>query len=127
VGNFILGVVLAILFIIIGLVKLVIWSGITHVIAKFVFHGEGQFVKLFGLFGYMSVAFILGIVALALLILGSIFAALLLLVLMIVWMCILAIVAVDAEHKIGVGRAFLSLIGIPALIIILLFVIVEVL
>ncbi len=127
VGNFILGIVVAILFIIIGLVKLLVWSGISHIIAKFVFHGKGQFVQVFELFGYMSVAFILGIVALALLVLGSIFAALLLLVLMIVWMCILAIVALDTVHEIGVGRAFLSIIGIPALIIIILFVILGVL
>lgn len=127
VGSFVLGVLMAIAFIVLGLIKLLIWSGISHIIAKVVFNGKGHFGALFGMFGYLSVAFILGIVAVALMLVGSIISALLLMILMITWYIILAVVAVDAVHEIGVGRSFLSVCGIPALIIIAIFLILGVL
>jgi hypothetical protein len=126
-GSIVMGVIVAILFIIAGLIKLVIWSGISHIIAKIVFKGNGKYIPLIGLFGYISVAFILGIVALALIIAGSVFSALLLLILMVIWAFIIAIVAVDAVHDIGVGRSFLSVFALPALIIIVIFAIMGVL
>jgi len=123
-----LAIIMAIFFIIMGLIKILIWSGISHLIAKFVFKGEGSFVPTFGLFGFASVSFILGIVGLAtMMAAGTVFATLLMWLLMTVWFIVIATVAVATEHKIGVGRAFLSVTGIPVLVIIVLSLIVGVL
>jgi hypothetical protein len=127
VSSVVFGIILAVLFIIIGLIKLIIWSGISHIIARVIFGGKGHFGPLLGLFGYMSIAFILGIIAIALMVVGSLLSALLLLFLMVVWMCFIALVAVDAVHEIGVGKSFLSIFGLPTLIIIVIFVILGVL
>jgi hypothetical protein len=127
-SNLGLAIIIAILFIVLGLLKIFIWSGISHLIAKFVFKGEGSFVPTFGLFGYAFVSFTLGIVGLAtLMVAGTVFATFLMWLLMAVWFIVLATVAVATEHKIGVGRAFLSVTGIPVLVIIVLSLIVGVL
>jgi hypothetical protein len=117
-----LPLIVALIYVILGLLNLLIWAGITHIIAKFLFKGEGNFVNLFGLLGYTSVTFILGIFALMTLILGTtIISSWLLFTLMIFWILIIGIVAVEAEYKIGIGKSFLSLCGIPILILVLIF------
>lgn len=126
--NAFLPILFAVIAIIWGLFKLLIWSGITHIIAKFVFKGEGSFVRLFGLLGYTSVASILLIFGIMTFMLATTFlASVLLLVLMDLWILIIATIAVDVEHKIGIGKSFLSCCGIPALILMAIFLIMEVL
>jgi hypothetical protein len=58
---------------------------------------------------------------------GTVFSFLLLFGLMHLWVLIIATVAVHCEHKIGIGRSFLSCFGVPSLIIIAIFLILEVL
>jgi hypothetical protein len=118
-NNFALAVGLLVLFVILALVKVLIWAVVSHLIARFVFKGEGGFTTLYCLFGFSSAAFIVGILGLALFMASGklILAALILWLLMIVWMVVLLTVAVDKAYKIGYGRAFLSVIGIPFLVI----------
>jgi len=123
-----LPVLIAVISIIFGLLKLFIWAGITHIIAKFVFKGEGSFKNLFGLLGYISVVLILAIFGIMMFMLaGTFFSSTLLIILMCFWMVIMATVAVNAEHKIGIGKSFLSCCGIPSLVIIAIFLIMGVL
>ena len=125
VKNAFLPVLLAVVFAVYGLVKIFIWAGISHLVAKFVFKGEGTFINTFGLFGYSSVTYILGIFGLMTLILAStIFTSSMLLVLMYIWTVLIGTVAVNAEHKIGMGKSFLSCFGVPSLVVILLLMIV---
>jgi hypothetical protein len=124
----VLPIVFMILFVVFGLIELFIWVGITHLIAKFIFRGKGNFSNLFGLFGFTLVTSILLIFGLsALLLAGTFFSAILLYTISWVWSIIIAVIAVDSEHKIGMGRSFLSTMGIPVLIIIALIFLVEVL
>jgi hypothetical protein len=128
VRNAFLPILFAILFIIYGLVKLLIWAGISHLIAKFVFKGEGNFVNTFGLFGYTSVASILGIFGImTLMIATTIFTSAMLWGLMYIWTILIGTVAVNAEHKIGIGKSFLSCFGVPSLVVIFVFMILGVL
>lgn len=121
VKNAFLPVLLAVVFAVYGLVKIFIWAGISHLVAKFVFKGEGTFINTFGLFGYSSVTYILGIFGVMTLILAStIFTSGMLLVLMYIWTVLIGTVAVNAEHKIGMGKSFLSCFGVPSLVVILL-------
>jgi hypothetical protein len=125
---FLMPVLFAVIILIVALVKILIWSVISHIIAKIVFKGKGDFSNLFQLFGYTSVTYILGIFGIMTLILaGTIFPSALLWLIMVVWIIIVATAAVNAEHKIGLGKAFLSCFGIPALIIIAIFLILGVL
>jgi hypothetical protein len=114
-----LPILMAIIAIIIGLIKILIWAGISHMVAKFAFKGEGSFSNLFGLFGFTSVSYILWIFGIMTIMLATtIFSSALLFVVMLFWMLIIAVAAVNAEHKIGMGKSFLSCFGVPSLVII---------
>lgn len=127
-GDIVISLISAVVFVILGLVKIVIWTFVSHIIAKLIFKGEGEFIPLIGLFCFTSVTYILGILGLATLIIAqTFFTSFLLSLLMLMWAIIIGTVAVDAEHKIGIGRSFLSVMGIPALLVIILFMIMEVL
>lgn len=118
-NNLILAVILAVIYIILAFIKVFIWAGISHLIARYLFQGEGKFTALFGLFGFSSVSYLWGILGLALFMVSGklFFTALVLCLLMAVWMIVLLTIALEKEHQVGYGRAFLSVMGIPALII----------
>lgn len=119
-----LPILMALLAIIIGLLKLFIWAGITHLVAKFIFKGKGKFKNIFGLMGYTSVTFILGIFALMMTMLATrLISSFFLFILMGIWMLVIATVAVNVEHGIGIGKSFLSCYGVITLIIIAIFLI----
>lgn len=127
-SNFYLAIVMALLFIILAFVKILIWGLICYILAKFLFKGEGSFLDTFGLLGFTSVTYLLGIFGLAtMMVANTVFSSLLLWFLMVVWIVILGTVAVDKVHRIGIGKSFLSAIGIPALVIIVIGLIVGVL
>ncbi|NYB52348.1 MAG: YIP1 family protein [Methanobacteriaceae archaeon] len=127
-SNFLVAIIFAVLLIVLAVIKTLIWAIISYLVAIFIFKGEGDFKNTFGLFGFISVSYLLGIFGLATLMLtGSVFSSFLLGLLMIIWMVVIAAVAVDAEHKIGIGKSFLSVMGIPALIIIVISLILGVL
>ena len=118
-NNFALAVGLLVLFVILAFVKILVWTVISHLLAKYLFKGEGKFTTLYCVFSFTSVAFIWGVLGLALFMASGklILAAMILWLLMVLWMVILLVVAVDKVYKIGYGRAFLSVIGIPFLVI----------
>lgn len=104
---------------VIALLKLIVWAIISHVVAVFVFKGEGSLTNTIKLMGFSAAPFILGIFALMTLILiGTIFTSAMLFVIMYIWAIIIGSTAVSIEHRIGFGRSFLSVLGVPAPVII---------
>lgn len=121
-------IVFAVIVTVIALVKLIIWAIVSHIVAVFVFKGKGSLESTIKLMGFSAAPFILGIFALMTLILaGTFFTSTMLFTIMYIWAIIIGSAAVNIEHRIGFGRSFLSVLGIPALIIIGLMMLVGVL
>lgn len=119
-------IVLAVMVAVIALLKLIVWAIISHIVAVFVFKGKGELTNTIKLMGFSAAPFILGIFALMTLILAkTIFTSTMLFTIMYIWAIVIGSTAVSTEHGIGFGRSFLSVLGIPALIIIGLMMIVE--
>jgi len=78
--------------------------------------------------GFAAAPFVVGIFAFMTLILwGTIFTSTALMVVMYIWTITTAVAAVDAEHGIGYGRAFLSVFALPAVVVTVLMMILGVL
>ncbi|MGB9838385.1 YIP1 family protein [Methanothermobacter sp.] len=121
-------VLFAVALLIVSFIKLVIWALISHVIASKVFSGRGTFAGTLKMMGFAAAPFVVGIFAFMTLILwGTIFTSTALLVVMYIWVLITGVAAVEAEHGIGYGRAFLSVFAIPATLITVLLMIMGVL
>lgn len=109
----------AVMVTVIALLKLIVWAIISHVVAVFVFKGKGSLTGTIKLMGFSAAPFILGIFALMTLILaGTVFTSTMLFAVMYIWAIIIGSTAVNIEHRIGFGRSFLSVLGLPALVII---------
>jgi len=123
----ILPIISAVIVAVLALIKLLVWAIISYLVAVFVFKGKGDFTNTMKLMGFSAAPFILGIFALMTLILAkTIFTSTMLFTIMYIWAILIGSTAVNIEHRIGFGRSFLSVLGIPALIIIGLMMIVEV-
>lgn len=109
----------AVMVTVIALLKLIVWAIISHIVAVFVFKGKGSLTGTIKLMGFSAAPFILGIFALMTLILaGTIFTSTMLFAVMYIWAIIIGSTAVNIEHKIGFGKSFLSVFGLPAVVII---------
>lgn len=120
----IIPVATAVLWSIAALILWVIFAGIAHFIAKYVFKGVGSFVRLLTLYGYASVPWslvILGMVLLGLNLFAFMgFSAILNLV-AIFWMVLITVVAAERSHKIDPGKAFISVFIGPLVVFLILF------
>jgi len=111
-------IVFAVIVTVIALLKLILWAIISHIVAVFVFKGKGSLTGTIKLMGFSAAPFILGIFALmALILAGTISTSTMLFVIMYIWAIVIGSTAVNIEHRIGFGRSFLSVLGIPALVI----------
>ncbi len=118
-GGLIVPIIFAIGLVVLGFIKLIIWAGISHLVAAVVFGGEGKFLDTLKFMGFSAVTFIIGIFAImTLIIFKTIFTSSMLFTVMYIWLIMIGSAALNAEHKIGYGRSFLSVLGIPSLIII---------
>jgi len=107
-----------------ALILWVILAGIAHLCAKYVFKGVGSFGQLFKLYGYVSVPY--SLIILATVLIGINFSlsplSLILGLIAIFWMVLTMVVAVDTNHKIGLGKAFISSFVGPMVVLLILFI-----
>ena len=121
IGNLLISLLFLILFVIAALLNVVIWAGISFIITKVVFHGEGEFSNLFGLMSYSSVTYLFLIIGMTCLAFGkAIIASFMMFLLTAIWIIIIGTIAIESETKIGYGKSFLSCCGIPVLLIIVI-------
>ena len=108
-----------------ALILWVILAGIAHLCAKYVFKGAGSFGQLFKLYGYASVPY--SLIILATVLIGINFSlsplSLVLGLIAIFWTVLIMVVAVDTNHKIGLGKAFISSFVGPMIVLLILFVV----
>lgn len=118
----------AVAVLIVSFIKLILWALISHIVASRVFSGVGTFSGTLKMMGFAAAPFVVGIFAFMTLILwGTIFTSTALMVVMYIWTITTAVAAVDAEHGIGYGRAFLSVFALPAVVVTVLMMILGVL
>ncbi|MCK9151590.1 YIP1 family protein [Methanobacterium alcaliphilum] len=128
IGNPLLVLVFAIFAIICALIKIFIWTLITHIVSKVFFDGEGELGRFFGLMGYSAAPYILLIIGITSIAFGkAIIASLIMFLLALIWIIFIGIIATESEQKIGYGKSFLSCMGIPSLLVIIVFFIMGVL
>ena len=103
-------VVMILMMVIVTLISWVIVSGIAHLIARYVFKGQGSYVQLMKLYGYTFVPY-------SLVILGTVLVelswttwpiAVFLSVVTTFWVVLLMAVAVKHNYGIDIGKAFIS-------------------
>lgn len=126
-GWLIMPVIFALVVLVVSFLKLLLWSVISYIVALAVFGGKGTFTGTLKMMGFSAAPFIIGIFAfMTLTLLQTVFTSTLLMVIMYIWVIMIAAAAVDAEHEIGYGRAFLSVFGLPATVMMLLIMLVGV-
>ena len=106
------------------LILWVILAGVAHLCAKYIFKGAGSFGQLFKLYGYASVPYSLIILATVLIGVNLSLSPLSLILGLtaIFWTVLVMVVAVDTNHKIGLGKAFISSFVGPMIVLLILFV-----
>jgi len=106
------------------LILWVILAGIAHICAKYIFKGAASFGQLFKLYGYVSVPY--SLIILATVLLGVNFTlfpfSLILGLIAIFWTVLIMVVAIDTNYKIGSGKAFISSIVGPMVVLLILFI-----
>ncbi|ADP76868.1 Protein of unknown function DUF2143 [Methanothermus fervidus DSM 2088] len=116
----------ALVFLILGFLILLIWSLISHTVAVFCFGGKGKFDDTLKFLGFSAAPYILGIFAITIIIVfKAFFTSTLLFALMYLWSLFIATVAIDTVHNIGLGKSFLSVFGVPILVISMITMFVE--
>lgn len=117
-GDIVLTGILLVVFLIIPLLCKLIHSIFTFIFAR-ILGGSGSFFNTFNLMSYSSVLNVLLIIGIALATLG--FAVIIpLMFLVFLWKMVIEIVAVSEEHNLGYAKSFLSTLGIPLIIFIIL-------
>jgi hypothetical protein len=96
--------------VIVTLISWVIVSGIAHLIARYVFKGQGSYVQLMKLYGYTFVPYSLVILGTVLVELSwtTWLIAVFLSVVTTFWVVLLMAVAVKHNYGIDIGKAFIS-------------------
>ena len=117
-GDIVITGILLVAFLILPLVDKVIHSIFAFIFARLL-GGSGSFTNTFNLMSYSSVLNVLLIIGIALATIG--FGVILpIMSLVFLWKMVLEIVAVSEEHNLGYAKSFLSTIGIPLIIVIII-------
>ena len=117
-GDIVVTGILLLVSFIVPLVCKVIHSLFAYIFARLL-GGSGSFVNTFNLMSYSSVLNVLLIIGIALATLG--FAVIIpILFLVFLWKIVIEIVAVSEEHNLGYAKSFLSTMGIPLIILIII-------
>jgi hypothetical protein len=113
-GDIVVTGILLVLFLIFPLLAQFIHSIFVFIFAK-ILGGSGNFMNTFNLLSYSSVLNLLLIIGIALLSLGKI-VIIPLVILVSLWKIVIEIIAVSEEHNMGYAKSFLSTVGIPLII-----------
>ena len=110
--------ILLVAFFILPLLAKFIESIFVFIFAK-ILGGSGSFMNTFNLLSYSSVLNILLIIGIALLTLEK--AVIIPIILLVyLWKMVLEIIAVSEEHNLGYAKSFLSTVGIPLIVIVII-------
>lgn len=117
-GDIVFTGILLVVFLILSLFFMFIRSLFAFIFARLL-GGSGSFINTFNLMSYSSVLNVLMIVGIALLCLGFgvIFPIMFLVFL---WKMVIEVIAISEEHNLGYAKSFLSTVGIPLIIFIII-------
>ncbi len=113
-GDIVVTGILLIVFLIFSVMYKFIHSLFAFIFARLL-GGTGSFINTFNLMSYSSVLNVLTIVGIAMLCLG--FGVIVpIMILVFLWKIVIEVIAVSEEHNLGYSKSFLSTVGIPLII-----------